>query len=270
VSEIGQWIKDWGQTLLDLIYLKSGVCRFCQRSWAVGDFSNGCGEMCDECRAVLTAWPQGFNSCSCCGRFFHPHHLPDGDRCTECRSNPLPFAAGGVVGPYAGMLRQAIHWLKYEKRKELARPLGMLLMERVKAIVETASGEDFLVIPVPLHRERLAARGFNQSELLAKEMIQRLGSEPNGPRVSLRADILTRPVETPSQTGLTRWQRQINLVGAFQVAAGKGGELSGRRVLLVDDIITTGSTSGECARVLLEAGSGPVSLGVLAAGVVGK
>ncbi|NPV91565.1 MAG: ComF family protein [Firmicutes bacterium] len=270
MSEIRKWLKDWGQSLLDLVYAKSGACRLCQRSWVVGEFSSGRGDLCDDCRAALTACPEGLIPCPGCGRFFLPHDY-GGDRCAECRSNPLPISAGVVVGPYTGMLRQAIHWYKFGRRKELADPLAMLLREQVKPIVEAGSGEDLLVIPVPLHRDRLKERGFNQSELLARAMIKRMESEPGDrPRLLLRTDILTRPVETPSQTGLKRSERMVNLVGAFQAEEGRGRELSGRRVLLVDDIITTGSTSGECARVLLEAGSGPVSLGVLAGGIIGK
>jgi ComF family protein len=260
-------LKDWGQTLLDFIYLKSGACRFCQRSWVVGDFSSGCGDLCDECRSGLTSWPDGLDPCPDCGRFFETRDFPGGERCAECRSDPLPFSACGVVGPYTGLLRQAIHRLKYQGSRELARPLAMLLSERVKVMLDAGQGEPVLVIPVPLHPGRLSSRGFNQSELLAEELVRQLGP---GTRAVLRADILTRRVDTPSQTGLTRFERRLNLIGAFQVAEGKDRDLAGRRVLLVDDIITTGSTSGECAQVLMRAGCGPVSLGVLAAGVIGR
>lgn len=76
-------------------------------------------------------------------------------------------------------------------------------------------------------------------------------------------------METPPQTGLKRHQRLVNLAGAFRVKSGFEEVVEGRPVLLIDDILTTGSTSGECARTLLEAGSGPIRLGVLGAGIVG-
>lgn len=131
---------------------------------------------------------------------------------------------------------------------------------------------EITVVPVPLHRRRLAERGFNQAALLAEALVRYIDREGNkragSCTLKYRPGVLERSVETPPQTGLTRAQRRINLAGAFRVAEAETQLIAGSQVLLIDDILTTGSTSAECARALLAAGSGPVRVGLLAAGLV--
>jgi ComF family protein len=133
-------------------------------------------------------------------------------------------------------LREIIHHLKYADRVSLAGPLGDILRECLQK--ESFQGD--VVVPVPLHRSRERIRGFNQAELLAS-------------RTGLPVDnrILRRRKNTPSQTGLTRNERKRNLAGAFEVR----GEAAGRKMILVDDVYTTGSTMNEIARTLKRAGA---------------
>jgi ComF family protein len=126
------------------------------------------------------------------------------------------------------------------------------MLSEVIAELEPLFGDPGLVvIPVPLYPVKQRQRGFNQSEMIAHVALKL--SSRKGFRHGLRADILVRARETKSQIGLTRHQRRENLRGAFRVA--KPEAVSGREILLVDDVFTTGTTASECARVLRRAGA---------------
>ena len=110
-----------------------------------------------------------------------------------------------------------------------------------------------MLLPVPLHRKKRRQRGFNQSEMIARAALK---LKPAQDRLILNADMLLRRRATQSQIGLTRHQRRENIRGAFVVA--KPGEVSGREILLVDDVFTTGTTVSECARILRRSGASKV------------
>jgi ComF family protein len=146
---------------------------------------------------------------------------------------------------YEGPAEAAIHRFKYEGWRRLAAPLAALVAERLA--VEGLGAR--CVVPVPLHRDRLRARGFNQADLLARELRRRLAIfEPVGKLVR------TRP--TPPQVGHDRLRRFENVKDAFEW---HGPELGGEAMLLIDDVATTGATLDACARALRAAGSGPVT-----------
>jgi ComF family protein len=132
-------------------------------------------------------------------------------------------------------LRQIIHHLKYSDRVSLAKPLGNLMRD----LLDAEQFHGTIVIPVPLHRARERARGYNQAELLAARL---------GRPVERR--LLRRRKNTPSQTGLSRAQRKRSLAGAFEVR----GSFSGS-VIVVDDVYTTGATINEIAKTLKRAGA---------------
>jgi ComF family protein len=154
---------------------------------------------------------------------------------------------------YGGPVARAIARFKYEGRPDLARPLADLLWRAVEPYA-TALAEA-VVVPVPLHRMRLAERGYNQSALLGARLARRLGI----PALPLA---LARVRDTPRQATLDRAARQANVERAFRVRTPSA--VCGRRVLLVDDVWTTGATLGACARALREARSSDVSLAVVA------
>ena len=141
-------------------------------------------------------------------------------------------------------LRQVIHRFKYGRQASLGKPLGQLMVQACRPWFGT-SGFD-LVIPVPLHPRRLRWRGFNQSVLLGRE-VGRAWSIPIDPF------ILTRKSETAPQSTLGLQERGPNVRGAFAIAPGRA--VARMRVLLVDDIYTSGATLNECTRVLLRAGA---------------
>jgi len=173
-----------------------------------------------------------------------------GRTCEICRRHSdlhsVVVAAHFGIGP----IRSLIHRLKYDKLADLAEILGSIL---VSAALRNGL-RDFVVVPVPLARQREKARGFNQSELLAKYLSNKLN-------VAF-VKMLRRNRNTASQTKLTREQRLLNIKNAFVVQRSAVGD----NILLIDDVITTGATLEECAKVLKQAGAQKVSALVVARG----
>jgi len=178
---------------------------------------------------------------------------PEGELlCGEClKSRPL-FARAASYGAYEGGLRELVHLLKYHHVRPAANVLGRMTAEAAGEVLPEFSSRNPLLIPVPLHVSKLRERGFNQSELIARSAWKQM-ENGSALRFELNCDVLRRRRATESQVGLTREQRQTNLHGAFAVNDAKA--ISGREVLLVDDVLTTGATVSECARVLRKAGA---------------
>ncbi len=150
-------------------------------------------------------------------------------------------------------LRQVIHRFKYGRKAFLGRPLGRLMVRVCEPWFRTSDLD--LVIPVPLHPRRLRWRGFNQSVLLGREVARAWG-------IRLDPLALTKPTATPPQSTLTLRERQANLRGIFAMAPRR--TVDGKRLLLVDDIYTSGATLNECTRVLLRSGAREVRVLTLA------
>jgi ComF family protein len=169
-------------------------------------------------------------------------------RCALCRLGLRGFEAVFAYGPYEGRLREWIHlFYKYGRVQTLARPLADLMVEALPR------GERFdAVVPVPLHWRKRWVRGFNQSEMLARRIARQWGLPV------LRA--LRRSRHTTAQAGLSNSARRKNMAGAF-VSRQNVGDM---HILLVDDVLTTGSTAAACARVLHAAGAAKVSLATAA------
>jgi ComF family protein len=173
--------------------------------------------------------------------------------CGRCRRGLSAFATGASLGPYEGSLRVLLHELKYAGHRRVATRLAdALLAEPTSQAV--LAGADALV-PVPLHPRRQRERGFNQAELIAAALARRTG-------LALLASALVRRKDTTTQTGLSAAARRDNVRGAFAVR--RRAQIAGRRLVLVDDVLTTGATAEACARVLREAGAVEVRLLALA------
>ncbi|MGC8667390.1 MAG: double zinc ribbon domain-containing protein [Chthonomonadales bacterium] len=202
--------------------------------------------------------------CPACIQGFHPVKSPicqncgrpraRGEKCPDCTHAPARYITQArAPWIFDGTLREAVHALKYRRKRRLAQPLGQtladfLLTKPFPSVVFDA------VVPVPLHPKRLRQRGFNQSALLAKEVAQALNLPV--------AEVLIRTRATRTQVTLHVSERAANVVGAFAVPV--PGDVEGRTLLLVDDVVTTLRTADECARVLREAGCAAVYVASLA------
>lgn len=168
-------------------------------------------------------------------------------------ARPPPYARARAVAHYDGAMRDLIHGFKFRDRQEVRRLFGTWLCRAGDQLIADAD----LIVPVPLYRLRLLQRRYNQSAILAKE-VGRLTGLP----VLTRA--IRRTKRTAAQVGLTRAQRHANVRGAFEVAAGARKHIEGRRVLLIDDVITTGATAEACTITLLNAGAAEIDVLALA------
>ena len=176
----------------------------------------------------------------------------------EAMADP-PVWARAVAGFDEGPARQLVYRLKYYDRMEIARPLGHWMARAGVELLEEAD----LLVPIPLHRVRLANRRFNQSMAPASTISESCG-------VPVEAFALERARRSPPQVGLSRIQRAANVQGAFKVPQDKRHLVEGRRVVLIDDVLTSGATSNAAARVLLRAGAAQVDLLVFARVIIGE
>ncbi len=206
--------------------------------------------LCQACRAALGSDP--FSTCTRCASSIGPH-VPDADGCPRCRSEKYHFASAQRLGIYDGLLRDAVLKIKNPGQEMLAETLGLFWGEHSRTRLMQSGPQ--CVIPVPLHWRRRWARGFNQAESLAR-----------GVGLALGIPIVTRGVRrirpTPSQTSQTPAERRKNVVGAF--SAGYSTRVKGSRVLLIDDVLTTGATSDAVTNALLACGAVRVDVAVLA------
>ncbi len=177
----------------------------------------------------------------------------------EVMADPPVWARARAVAVFEdGPVKRLTYRLKYYDRMEVAKPLGRWMARAGLDLLQEAD----LLIPVPLHRGRLFARRFNQAMALAQSISQACGVPADGL-------VLERMRRTAPQVGLSRLQRAANMQGVFQVAPDKRLTIEGRRLVLIDDVLTSGATSNAAARVLLRAGAAQVDLLTFARVVVG-
>ncbi len=197
-------------------------------------------------------------TCSVCGNPIVSSLAQNQEKpcCGECVSSEPLFDKAVAYGPYDGGLRDLIHLLKYDGVRPAANVLGRMMSEAFLDLSPSFDDGEPVIVPVPLHSSKLKQRGFNQSELIARAALKIV------PLGLINSEILRRTRPTETQTGLTREQRQRNIRGAFRVQ--HRNLLSGKDILLVDDVFTTGTTVSECARVLRKAGARHVYVATVA------
>lgn len=241
-----QGLKDLARGLADLAYPNS--CLICDSPESSDDrFRHG---LCRECHRAVTS--DSLPSCFRCGNTVGPH-LNTAEGCSDCRSHSLAFQSVYRLGVYEGRLRDAVLRMKTGSGDALAQMMGRVSKD-VMAERLLAARID-LVVPIPLHWWREWARGHNQSLALAEELANGLG-------VSCSSKCLKRVRHSPQQLQPSASARRENIRGAFRVR--RGANLSGKRILLVDDVMTTGSTASEAARMLHRAGAQEVVVAILA------
>lgn len=218
--------------LLDLLF--PPLCHVCRA------FIPKTGDLliCTDCLSKI-----GFLTTPLCGVCGAPFRTENGrdHTCGACLSNP-PFQKSRSATLYAGPVQELIHRFKYGHKVHLSEPLGVLTAQALfQFVAESAPG---LILPVPLHRKRLRQRGFNQSQLIAGVLGKRWG-------LPVEVGNLRRVRWTEPQTTMDAAERRENVKGAFALRDPE--RLKGKRVLLVDDVFTTGSTLRACAEALEEA-----------------
>jgi ComF family protein len=168
-------------------------------------------------------------------------------------TDPPAYHRARAAVRYDDVARTLVHALKYGDRLDLAPTMGRWMARAGGELLAEADA----LIPVPLHWRRLWARRFNQSALLAKTIAEESG-------VAVADGVLKRVKATAQQVGLSQVERAENVQGAFRVAPDRRAEIAGRRVVLLDDVLTSGATSDACARALLRAGARNVDVLVFA------
>lgn len=215
--------------------------------------------VCSSCWNDLPA--QTGTLCTCCGESLDLTPPQDGETlCRPCRVSPPDFQKAAAHGVYHSKLRSLLHLLKYDGIERLAKRLGALLADQVIAIPGLPT--NLLVVPVPLYSKKRRSRGFNQAELLAKGLIPALRHLRPELQIQLASPLLHRQRDTESQAALTPHQRRENVRGAFFVP--HPDSVTGRNILLIDDIYTTGATARACSRALRRAGAASIWVATVA------
>jgi ComF family protein len=243
------WLRGFAEVargLGQLIY--PNACLVCDAPEVDGAaFRHG---FCCECVASVTA--DSADVCPRCAATVGPH-TDVSSGCLACRNQSFAFTQAVRLGPYDGRLREAILRMKSAAGEPVAEMLGRVFANRAAPKLKTVAPD--VVLPVPLHWRSRWARGYNQAGAVARELAASLG-------VPCLPGWLRRVKPAAQHAQPSAAARRENIRGAFRT--GRRASLSGRTVLLVDDVMTTGSTAGEAARMLREAGAARVVVAVLA------
>jgi len=230
------------------------ACRICERLLTRASRI----PICDNCLGSFAPLPEKI--CVTCGRPLEAYPLREGEvlLCPACKTGQYEFDRARSYAIYEGALIRAIVLLKFEEMTPLGHWFGERLAELVRRGEEELAAD--VVVPVPLHRQRQRERGYNQADLIARPLARRLG-------LPCRPVLLVRTKPRPDKLHLSLEERWSSVRGAF--AAKPGSRVDNLRVLLVDDVMTTGATLDACARALRQAGARTV-IGLTVARALGN
>jgi competence protein ComFC len=235
---VSRWLAEVSDAIVSVVF--PAGCRICEKRLTRANRV----PICDECLASFEPVPQ--RACEVCGRPLEGFERGPEERlaCLLCREKKYSFERARSYGLYQDALVRAVLLLKFER----IEPLGKWFARRLEEIVqrESAALATDVVVPVPLHRVREKERGYNQADLLAKPLAKRL-------KLPHKAVLLVRTKPRPDKQVLSLEERWESVRGAF--ATRPGSQVDKKRVLLVDDVMTTGATLDACSRALLEAGA---------------
>jgi ComF family protein len=232
------WLAEASDAIVS-VFFPAG-CRICERLLVRASRV----PFCEECLASFAAAPE--KSCEVCGQALAWMTVREGEPlvCRACQQKTYAFERARSYGIYDRQLVRAILLLKWER----IEPLGAWFAEKLAEIVRRESGllGADIVVPVPLHRDRERQRGYNQAGLISKPLARKLG-------LPHKAVLLMRTRPRPGKQVLSLEERWESVRGAF--ATRPGSQVDNKRVLLVDDVMTTGATLDACARALLKSGA---------------
>ena len=236
---------EWREAFLGFFY--GDVCEGCSNQRATAKE----GYVCVECRASIKRIEPPF--CQCCGAVF-PGEITSTFKCANCRDLQLAFSHARAVAGAEGVLLDILHRYKYENALWV-QPFLTELFAEVAGPKVKAAGWD-MIVPIPLHPRRQKQREFNQAEVLGRALarVTSLGPETK---------LLRRVIDTRTQTRLSRAERSKNVQSAFRFVGTKA-DVQGKRVVLVDDVLTTGATANACAKLLRQNGAEEVCVWTLA------
>ncbi len=198
--------------------------------------------------------------CLKCGVMFKSRAGED-HVCGECLLFPMQYRIARASGVYDGIFRELVHQFKYKDKTVLSKPFAFLLLKTFLTYWERQ--EIDLIVPVPLHKKRFRKRGFNQAFLLIRDWVAMTNTmKAEIPHMVVDVEVLKRRKKTEPQIGLGRHERQKNLKDAFHIKEPE--KIVGKRILLVDDVLTTGITANECSKALLNKGALQVDVLTLA------
>jgi ComF family protein len=240
---VAELIRPFVRTVIELFYPSN--CVGCGYPQSPGE------QLCHGCRKGLTRIT--FPFCQSCSRPFEGVFSAE-FRCPSCADRDLGFECAVATFRAGGLLRELIHRFKYSGQYHLRTLLAELLMEGFAD--ERLRNPIDLIVPVPLHPTRQRERGYNQSEALSQIVSKKRGIP--------MSNALKRQIPTETQTQFDRKRRMQNLRNAFILR--ENSDVHGKSLLLLDDILTTGSTLAECAQVLRNAGAGSIRAVTVARG----
>lgn len=239
MNDLARALLETGRATVDLFF--PPCCGGCGAPLAAG-------LLCESCASLVERL--GRPRCPRCALCFE---APGEDHeCGGCLRRPPPFASATAPFVYGGPVADGVRALKYGPRPERAGPLAELWRQEAGDLPEVD-----VAVPVPLHPRRLRQRGFNQVVLLARPLLR-------ARRIPLDTGSLRRHRQGPAQAGLHGRARREGARGDFVVPPARRGRVEGRRVLLLDDVLTTGATAGAATRALRKAGAADVHVAVFA------
>lgn len=232
------------RTLLDLIFPPR--CYFCSK--IIDFFNRGKYDLCRECLSQISFI--GAKACKFCGKQLKDYH---DDLCEYCQPNKYYIRLISAC-EYDDVLREKLLEFKFEGKKELYKVFSLILIEKLKM---TDDIKFDIIISVPIHESKLKQRGYNQTQLIAQDIAKKL-------QIEIENDVLIKSKITKNQSELNRDERKTNIINSFIIQNGE--KIKEKRILLIDDIVTTGATVNECSRMLKENGAKEVFISTVATG----
>ncbi len=242
-STLGSWLN------AGLSFFYPQVCQICNAHRAAPNEGYVCADCWTDVRFIKPPF------CERCGLPYEGE-ITSAFECSNCREMDLHFSSARSATVARGMMLDVIHRYKYSRALWFEPFLADLLIRQAQPVLEKEKWD--WIVPVPLHRLKKREREFNQAERLANRLSR-------ATKIPVNANLLERVEFTRTQTQLTRPQRAANVRNAFRL--GNGQKVRGEKIILIDDVMTTGATTSACAKILQKAGASEICVWTVARGL---